>query len=151
MLTMVRMLLMLSASWKYAMPVDCMSMVWGASVMMRLEPTFDDNCCSAWVMYVGLTPFSRSMSTPSNPYVCMIEYTLLAKLVALVESPTLIVPFWPPTEMMTCLPWPCRKFTSLMKSDDEYPPSALDSPGSMLKDTAPGVDVAFAKATAIRL
>jgi hypothetical protein len=81
----------------------------------------------------------------------MMECTLLAKLVALAESLTLTVPFWPPTEMMTCRPWPCRVFTSLMKSDDEYPPSALDSPESMENDTWPGVDVASAKATAIRL
>ena len=39
-------------------------------------------------MKVGLTPFSRSMSTPSNPYCWMIEKTLLAKLLALVASLT---------------------------------------------------------------
>ena len=48
-------------------------MVCGASVMIRPEPTSLRSCCSAWAMYVGLTPFSRSMSTPSKPYWLIIE------------------------------------------------------------------------------
>ena len=37
--TTVRMSLMDSANWKYDPPVDCMSIVCGAIVMMRLAPT----------------------------------------------------------------------------------------------------------------
>jgi hypothetical protein len=60
-------------------------------------------------------PFSRSMSTPSKPKVCIRPNTLLAKLAALVASLTLTVPFWPPTETITFLPRACSVCTSLVK------------------------------------
>jgi len=46
-------------------------------------------------MNVVLTRFSRSMSTPLNPYCFIRENTLPAKLLALVASLTEIVPFLP--------------------------------------------------------
>ncbi len=58
---------MFRAVWKYAFDVDCMSIVWGAIVMISEEPAFDDSERSACVMYVAFRPFSRSMSTPSKP------------------------------------------------------------------------------------
>ncbi|HEY2515267.1 MAG TPA: hypothetical protein VGI39_30580 [Polyangiaceae bacterium] len=45
-----------------------MSIVWGAKVTIRFGPTFDASWWSAEPMLVGSSPFSRSMSTPSNPY-----------------------------------------------------------------------------------
>ena len=75
------------------MPVVCISIVCGASVRTNPEPLAAAIWCSAWPMKVGLTPFSRSMSTPSNPNRDMIERTLWAKLFALVASDTEIVPF----------------------------------------------------------
>jgi len=55
------------------------------------------------------------MSTPSKPNCEIIELMLLAKLFADVESLTLIVPFWPPTEMITFWPRECTVATSLVK------------------------------------
>jgi hypothetical protein len=48
-------------------------------------------------MYVAFRPFSRSMSTPSKPYVCITEYTLFARFAADVASLTDTVPRSPPT------------------------------------------------------
>ena len=58
-------------------------------------------------MYCALTPFSRSMSIPSNPYSRSTDSALLAKFEAAVGSATEIVPFWPPTDRMTFLPAAC--------------------------------------------
>jgi hypothetical protein len=44
-----------------------MSMVCGAIAMIRLDPTLARSARSACAMYVGLSPFSRSMSIPSKP------------------------------------------------------------------------------------
>src|SRR5947208_5047931 len=107
MLTTVRMSFTFSAVWKYAFDVDCMSIVCGAIVMTSDEPAFDDRERRAWDMYVALRPFSRSMSTPSKPYVCISEYTEFAKFAADVESLTDTVPFWPPTETTTFFPAAC--------------------------------------------
>jgi len=59
MLTTVRMSFTFRAVWKYAFDVDCMSIVWGAIVMMRDEPAFEERDLNACVMYVALMPFSQ--------------------------------------------------------------------------------------------
>jgi hypothetical protein len=90
------------------------STVCGAIVMIRLGPTSLDSCSRAEAMNVGLTPFSRSMSTPSNPYWLRIECTLLANSDALAASLTLTVPFCPPTDRMTFWPRACSVLMSAM-------------------------------------
>ena len=75
-----------SANWKYDPPVDCMSIVCGAIVMMRLAPTRSQR--SAWAMNVGFRPFSRSMSMPSKPYDCMSANALFENAVAAAELAT---------------------------------------------------------------
>src|SRR5437763_9404896 len=143
--------LVLIASDRYVDDGDCMNSVSGAIVMMSPEPALPRSVCRAWLITSGLTPFSRSMSTPSKPNVCIRPKTLLAKLAAAVESPTETVPFWPPTEMITFLPRECSVATSALKSALVYPPTAADSPESTLNTTPPGLAGSVsAKATAIR-
>jgi hypothetical protein len=101
-----------SASWKYAPPVDCMSMVCGAMVRMKREPTAAPSWCRAWPMKVGLTPFSRSMSTPSKPKRSIAALTLVAKALALAALVTDTVPSWPPTDSTTLAPRACSVVTS---------------------------------------
>ena len=98
---------MFSASLKYSVPVDCMSIVCGAMVRVKPDPARLARLCSAWPMNCALTPFSRSMSTPSKPYACISEKALSAKFCAAVASVTEIVPFWPPTDSTTFLPALC--------------------------------------------
>src|SRR2546430_4452883 len=127
-----------------------MSIVCGAIVMIRPAPTWlrsDRNACA---MAVALSPFSRSMSTPSKPKDRIRPATLLAKLAAEPGSPTETRPVSPPTERMTFLPRPCSVWTSARKSVSLYPPSLLDRPESTANVTPPGVPVASAKATATR-
>src|SRR3954471_3425045 len=146
MLTTVRMSFTFSAVWKYALDVDCMLMVWGAIVRISPAPAFADSDRNAWDMYVALSPFSRSMSTPSKPYVCISEYTEFAKFAADVGSLTETVPFWPPTETTTFFPAPSFALMSALNWSTVYPPSPAES---RLKVTAPGVVVASANATAM--
>jgi hypothetical protein len=54
------------------------------------------------------------MSTPSKSYVCISEYTELAKFVAEAESFTATVPRSPPIEMITFLPAACLARTSAL-------------------------------------
>ena len=68
------------------------------------------------------------------------------------ESPTLIVPFCPPAEMITCWPLPWSVLMSASNWASVYPGSWLDRPESKVKVTPAGLVASMsAKDTAMML
>jgi hypothetical protein len=86
--------------------------------MTRDDPAFCDSERSACDRQVALRPFSRSMSTPSKPYVCVSEYTEFAKFAG---------------ELRPARCWACPVLACLVK--DQLPTSYRNA---VLRSQRPG-------------